>query len=134
MNSPFELQIEFKNDCNWTNVFFVEFKIPRHIWLHRRRSKNRSNLHKNSIISKRYIISKEIVIENYKRCLKRQFLFFVQHKYKPHAWHLRSELSFLPIITSHSLLLKLGHAGWDFSRPRWFMRLLLCENPCKFTY
>ena len=31
MNSPFEFQIDFKNDYNWIYAFFVEFKICRHI-------------------------------------------------------------------------------------------------------
>ena len=60
MNSPFELQIYFKNCCNWTYTLFIEIKIiRRHIRLHRRHGKhdkkNLNNLHKNSLFSKRYI-------------------------------------------------------------------------------
>ena len=99
MTSPFELQIDFKNDCNLIYAFFVKFKIRRYIWIHRRHSKNLNNLHKNSIFSKRYIISNEIVMENYKLCFKKRFFFFVKHTCRPQAWqdtkYLISELSFL---------------------------------------
>ena len=53
MKSPFELQSDFKNDCNQIYAFFVKFKICGHIRLHRRRSKNLNNLDKNSLFSKR---------------------------------------------------------------------------------
>ena len=36
MNSTFELQIDFKNDCNWICAVFVELKICRYIRLHKR--------------------------------------------------------------------------------------------------
>ena len=72
MNSPFELQIDFKNNSNWIYILFVEFEIPKHVWLHRRHGKcgknNPINLHNNNLFSKRYIIDNEIVMENYKYC------------------------------------------------------------------
>ena len=67
------------------------------MWIHKRHSKNLNNLHKNSLCSKRHVVSNEIVMEKYK-----QFLTFVKHKFRPHAWqdtqYLRSELSFLQQI------------------------------------
>ena len=110
MNSPFQLQIDFTNDCNWIYAFTVKLKIRRHIRLHRRYSKNPNNLHKNSLFSKSYITSNEIVMENYKWCLK---------------GHKRFEIwaFILAIMTSHLLLLELQHAGWDFSGQGWFVRL-----------
>ena len=66
MNSPFDLQIDFKNDCNGIYAFFVKFKIRRYIRLQGRHSKNPNSLHKNSLFSKSYIISNETVMENYK--------------------------------------------------------------------
>ena len=66
MNSSFDLQIDFKNDCNGIYAFFVKFKIRRYIRLQGRHSKNPNSLHKNSLFSKRYIISNETVMENYK--------------------------------------------------------------------
>ena len=90
MKSPFELQIDFKNDCNWIYAFFVEFKINRHIWLHIRQGisdkKKPSNLHKNSLFSKRYIISNAIVMENYKWYFKKQFLSLANHNCRLHVW------------------------------------------------
>ena len=49
MNSPFDLQIDFKNDCNGIYAFFVKFKIRRYIRLQGRHSKNPNSLHKNSL-------------------------------------------------------------------------------------
>ena len=99
MNNPFELKIDFKNDWNWISAFFVKFKIRRHIWLHRRHSKNLKNLQLKSLFSKRYIISKEVVMKNYKCYFKKHFLSFAKHNYRAHVWqdteYLRSELSFL---------------------------------------
>ena len=31
MNSPFKLQIHFKNDCNWIYSFFVKFKNLKYV-------------------------------------------------------------------------------------------------------
>ena len=84
-------------------AYFAEFKRCWHIRLHRRQGnydkKNPSNLCKNCLVSKRYIISKEIVMENYKWCLRKQFPSFVKLKYRPHVWQdtkdLISGLSFL---------------------------------------
>ena len=36
INSPFELQIDFQNDCNLIYGFFVEFKICSNIRLRKR--------------------------------------------------------------------------------------------------
>ena len=47
MKSPFELPIDFKNDCNCVYAFFIKFKIRGHIRLLRRHSKNPKNLRKN---------------------------------------------------------------------------------------
>ena len=70
MNSPFELQIDFKNDCNCIYAFFVEFKIRRHIRLHRRHGiydkKKPSNIQKVSVFLKKHLISNVIVMKNYK--------------------------------------------------------------------
>ena len=116
MNIPFKLQIDFKNDYNWINAFFVELKICRHIRLHRRHGiynkKKAWNLHKNSVFLKRYIINNVIVMENYKWCFRKQFLTLVKHKCRPHVWQytkvLWSESSFLQRLASHLLLLELG--------------------------
>ena len=54
-DSPFQLQIDFTNDCNWIYAFIVKLKIRNHIRLHRRNSKNLNNLHKNSLKGIRYI-------------------------------------------------------------------------------
>ena len=130
INSPFELQIDFKNDCNGIYSFFAKFKICRHIRLCGRHSKNLNNLHKNNVFSKRYIIRNKIVMENYKWCFKKQFLSLVKHKYRPHAWQdTRFEIwAFnLAIMTSRSLLLELGHGDWDFSSHGLFMSLSLAQ-------
>ena len=70
MTSPFELQIDFKNDCNWIHAFFAEIKVSRDIRLNRRHGiydKNKPrNLHSNSLFSTSYIISNVIMMENYK--------------------------------------------------------------------
>ena len=71
MNSIFELEIDFKNDCNWIYAFFVKFEICKHIRLYRGHSKNPNNLHKNSLFSKRYVIRNETVMENYKWWFKK---------------------------------------------------------------
>ena len=48
------------------------------------------------------------------------------------TWHKRFEIwaFILANRTSHSLLLELRHAGWDFSGHGWFMRLLLAQPSC----
>ena len=43
-----------------------------------------SNLQKKSLFSKRYMIINVIVVENWKRCFKKQFLYLVRHKYRSH--------------------------------------------------
>ena len=73
MNSPFQLQIHFTNDCNWIYAFIVKFKIRRHIWLQRRNSKNPNNLQKNSLCSKRYITSNKIVMKTTNDASKNNF-------------------------------------------------------------
>ena len=73
MNSIFELEIDFKNDCNSIYAFFVKFETCKHIRLYREHSKNPNNLHKDSLFSKRYIISNEIMMENYNLCFKNNF-------------------------------------------------------------
>ena len=78
MNCPFQLQIDFTNDCNWIYAFIVKLEICRNIGLHRINSKNPNNLHKNGLFFKRYITSNDIVMENYKWLFKKQFLFFFQ--------------------------------------------------------
>ena len=103
MNGTFDLHMDFNNDCNWIYVFFVKSKICRHIWLHKRHNiydkKKPSNLHKNSLLSKSYIVSNVIMMENYKWCFKKQNLSFVKHKHRSHVWEestiLWSEPSFL---------------------------------------
>ena len=114
MNSAFELQIDFKNDWNWIYAFFIEFRISRHIRLHRRHciydNKKPSNLHKNSLFSKRHIISNVIAIENYKWCLKKQFLSLSLVKHKLQVTCLKGHKNFvilyfiLAIIASYLLL------------------------------
>ena len=80
MSSPFELQVDFKNECNWIYVLFVEFEICRHIRLHSKHSIydkiKPSNLHKHSLFSKRYIINYVIVIEIYKWYFKNSFSLY----------------------------------------------------------
>ena len=73
MNSIFELEIDFKNDCNYIYAFFVKFEICKHIRQYRGYSKNPNNLHKDSLFSKRYIIRTETVMENYNLCFKNNF-------------------------------------------------------------
>ena len=38
MKSPFQLQIDFANDCNWIYAFTVKLKIRKHIRLNTRNS------------------------------------------------------------------------------------------------
>lgn len=109
--------------------FFVKFQIRRHIRLHRRHCKNSNNLRNNSLFSERYIISNEIVMGNYKWWFKKQLslsLFLSTSL----TGHKRFEIwDFIPAkMTSLSLLLELGHKGWDFSGHRWFMRLSLARH------
>ena len=110
MNCPFQLQIDFTNDCNWIYAFIVKLEIRRHIGLHRINSKNPNNLHKNGLFFKRYITSNDIVMENYKWLFKKQFLFFFKYRYLPYAWKdtkdLRSELPFWTSLFMDS--------SWDF--------------------
>ena len=80
MNSPFELQRDYKNDCIWTYVFLVELKLHKSI-LHYvedrifNKKRNQGNLHKNKVFSKRYFISYVTVMENYKWYFQNQFFF-----------------------------------------------------------
>ena len=110
MNCPFQLQIDFTNDCNWIYAFIVKLEIRRHIGLHRINSKNPNNLHKNGLFFKRYITSNDIVMENYKWLFKKQFMFFFKYRYLPYAWKdtkdLRSELPFWTYLFMDS--------SWDF--------------------
>ena len=96
MNCLFELQIDFKKIWNWIYAFFIKFEIYRHIRLRRRQRKKLSNLHKNSLFSKRYIIRNEIVMENYKWCFKKQFLFTsnISTGHMPDRTHKIWDLSF----------------------------------------
>ena len=132
MNSHFELQINFKNDCNWICALLVEFKIPKHTRLYRRRNiydkKKPRNIHKNSLYSKRHLISNVIVMDNYKWCFKKQFLSLGKYKYRSHVWQDTNVViwAFLfAIMGSHSLLLKLRHLGWNFSGYGYFMSFSL---------
>ena len=83
-----------------------------------------SNLETNSLFSKRYITSNIIVMENYKRCFKKQFFSLVKHKFRLHFWQntkvLWSVIFILAIMASY---LK-WHVCWDFSGNGWFMRFL----------
>ena len=59
--------------------FFIELKVSRHIRLHRRHGiydkKTPSSLHKNSLLSKLYMISNVIVTENDQLPFKNSFVF-----------------------------------------------------------
>ena len=112
MNSTFESQTDFKNASNWIYAFFVKFKICKHIRLHKRHGiydrKKPSNLHKNSLFSKRYVVSHIFMMENYKWCFKKQFLSLVKHKHRPYVRGHRNFVIWaftLAIMASHLLLL-----------------------------
>ena len=118
MNSPFELKTDFKNECNQIDAFFVEFEICRHIWLHGRQGdKNKaSNLYRNSLFSKRYIIINVIVIENYKLCLKTQFLSILIQTQCLAGLKCFAIWAFIfAVMAFHLALLELRYVSLDFS-------------------
>lgn len=108
MNSFFELQIDFKNHCNWIYGFFVKFKMSRHILLHIRYGiygkKKPNNLHKINLFSKMHMINNEV-----------QVIYLTGHEIFV-LW-----AYVLAIITSHLLSLELRHVDWEFSGNGWFM-------------
>ena len=130
MNSTFEQEIGFKNDCNWIILFLIKIRLL--IRLHRRHSKNPNNLHKNSLFSKRYIISNDgkrdgkswwkttndASKNNLSFCQTLVQGTCLRECKKPEIWAF-----ILAILASHSLLLDLETPDWDFSGHGWFMIL-----------
>lgn len=132
MNSPFELKTNFKNNCNRTDAFFVEFEICRHIWLHGRQGvydKNKpSNLYRNSLFSKRYIIINVIVMENYKLCLKTQFLsILIQTLCLTGLKRFAIWAFIFAVMASHLPLVELRYVSLDFSVHGWFTKFSLAS-------
>lgn len=133
MNSPFELKTDFKNEWNRIDAFLVEFEICRHIWLNGRQGvydKNKaSNLYRNSLFSKRYIIINVIVMENYKLCLKTQFLSILIQTQCLTGLKCFAIWAFIfAVMASHLALLELRYVSLDFSGHGWFTKFSLASS------
>ena len=108
MNSPFELQIDFKNDCNWIFVADIFDYIEDMLFT----------------IKRKQVICKRMVYfqlynnlcnrdENYKWC------------YQKHTLSLFSQALVQATCLTGRKRFVLGHEGWEFSGHAWFMRFLL---------